>query len=128
MRLQRILPCQTLPKGSIGLQLISITHYTWVTFCQEHSQIEFEIKFHSQVFPLITLYRISLVNVSKWPGLVTLTEKIVNGKLHFFMQCLWFARSCYTTHLKDWLLQNKSNILSKIYFNGIAKDEYKLYQ
>ena len=69
---------------AIGLQLISIKHYTWVNFCQEHSRIEFEIKFHSQVFPLITLYRISLVNVTKWPRLVTLTEKILNGKLQFF--------------------------------------------
>ena len=108
MRLWRILPCQTMPKGlhilnvttwitpdlpivvtilwnttAIGLQLISITHYTWVTFCQEHSRIEFEIKFHSQVFPRIMLYRISLVNVTKWPGLVTLTEKILNGKLFY---------------------------------------------
>ena len=34
----------------------------------------------------------------------------------------------YTTHFKDWLLENNSSVLSKIYLNGIANDEYKLYQ
>ena len=40
-------------------------------------------------FPL----RISSVNVNKsvWPNVVTFTEEIFNGKIHFFVQCCLLA-------------------------------------